>query len=260
LRLVDRVAGLPLLYLASIIVAEAATRLGSPVLGAVLYGAILIVGLDQAVVSPRRDRVLLLAVSILSLERLLRLALAPEIVGAAAWAVVAAATTIAAIVIVSRLARFSRPDLGLVADRRVALLAIALFPVGLALGLAWYPIAGPVGIGAGQDPVDLLELLVTFAIVTGIVEEVLFRGLLQRAASERLGSMAGIAYVAVLYTVLAASPWGLAGIPFILSAALCLAALTAVTRSVVPAVAAHVGLNLGVLLMAVLLFGGRVPG
>jgi membrane protease YdiL (CAAX protease family) len=141
-----------------------------------------------------------------------------------------------------------------VVDRRVLLLSLALIPFGLLLGYLYQVIGRPPVSWSDVSATSFLApaLLVAWA---GIVEEVLFRGLLQGTAIRRLGVIPGVLYVAALYTVVVAVPWSIAGSAFVFATAVWLAALRTYTRSVVPAAVAHASLNIGSLFLAWFLQG-----
>jgi membrane protease YdiL (CAAX protease family) len=247
---------MPMLYVAGMALAEVATRTGNLGLGLTVYAITLIVGLNQAATTAGPERALLLAVAVVLLERLLSLTVPFVAVGPVYWNVLVAVPTLVGIALVARLVRYSRQDLGLVVDRWVALLSLALVPPGLALGLVYYWIVRPLPLVDGSGVADVLPAVAVLALTTGLIEEMLFRGLVQRAASSRLGPPLGILYVGVLYTLLAAVPWSVGGIALVFAIALCLAALTSSAGSVVPAAAYHASLNVGLLLAAFVRPGG----
>jgi membrane protease YdiL (CAAX protease family) len=238
----------PALYLLGIAGAEAATRLTSEDLGLLLYVGIVIVGLNQAAVTPVRVRTLLLAVALVGVERLLVFSAPVGALGPSLARIAVSVATVVGIAFVARLARYSRRDLGLFVNGRVAAVSLALALPSVALGFLVSDALQPLPLDGDQGVAAALATLTVLAFTTGLVEEALFRGLLQRAASECLGRLPGILYVALLYTLIASALWNAVGIGFVAIVSFGLAALTASTRSVVPAATAHAGLNIGLLL------------
>jgi uncharacterized protein len=249
-RASSRQAWAPALYLVGIAGADAAARASDPWLGLSLYAVILVAGLNQAAASSRPVRILLLAVALVSVERLLGLTEPLVTLGRSYAYVAVAVPTLVGIALVARLARYSRRDLGLLIDRRVARISLALTLPSVAVGFVFSEMVRPVALDGERGIAGVLVSWTVLALTTGLVEELLFRGLLQRAASDCLGPLLGILYVAVLYTLLASVTWNAVGIAVVFTIALALAALTTYTRSVVPAAAAHASLNVGLLLAA----------
>jgi uncharacterized protein len=102
----------------------------------------------------------------------------------------------------------------------------------------------------GLDTVGVVALLVSAALIAPLVEELLFRGLLQPALSARLGPAAGLWLTAGLFTL----AHGSAGGVFHLVAGLAYGLVARRAGSIWPAVVVH-GLNnaAAVLLVAVFL-------
>jgi membrane protease YdiL (CAAX protease family) len=93
-------------------------------------------------------------------------------------------------------------------------------------------------------------------VAIGLVEEVLYRGLVQRAATQRLSPANGIAYTSALYSALAWTAWTPTGINLVFLTALALGTMTRLTGSVVPAITTHASLNVGLLLIGPLVVIG----
>ena len=152
--------------------------------------------------------------------------------------------------VAARRTGWSRQRLGISFDAEVALVAILALGIGLVAGFITYAIFEPL------PPIVDLDLRravlpgVVLVVSAGIVEELLFRGLLQVAASELLGARVGTVFIAVLWTLAAVAPWSQTGLVAGFAIALGLAALTSQARSVIPAMAAHAGLVVSALLIA----------
>ena len=98
--------------------------------------------------------------------------------------------------------------------------------------------------------------MVLFAVViTPLVEELLFRGILYPVAARSLGLVGGIAVTSVLFGLLHVVTYGLEAylIAQTLAAGLYLTWLRARTGSLAPSVAAHAALNLYATLEAIMI-------
>lgn len=233
-----------------------AARAGNAVLGVSLYAVVLVVGLNRAARSPAPGSTLLLAITVVALERPLSLAVPLVTRDLVSSYVILAVITTVAIGLIARVEGISPRDLGLEADGRVPMLSATLIPVGLVVGLGFYALTKPDPVVGGVSLATILPLVLGLAFATGLVEELLFRGLLQRAASQRLGARIGIVYVGLLYALLAAAPWSVVGLALVFATSLGLGALTGRTSSVIPAAAAHASFNVGLLLVGPLVVRG----
>lgn len=245
----DREALHATLSLAAIGLAEGVTRAGLPGLGVALYAMTLTVGINWAAAAAGSKGVLGLGIAMVAIERLLSVALPFPTLGPPTWYITVAVPTLVGIALVAQLARYSRGELRLVVDGWAAFISLLTIAPGLAVGFAYYRIARPLAIVDERGSADLVVSTVAVAIAAALVEEILFRGLLQRAASRLLGPVLGVVFVAVLYTLLAA-PWSAMGIGAVFASALWFAALTIFSGSIVPAVVAHASVNVGLLLVA----------
>jgi membrane protease YdiL (CAAX protease family) len=246
-------AAAPLLYLASIALAEVAIRAGYPTFGVAVYGVSLIASINRGAMTTGPVRVLHLGIALVTVGRLLGITTTPEALGTLYYLLIAVPVPIG-MFLLARLVRRTDGDLGLSVDLRIVLLSLALIPFGLLLGYLYQIIGRPLMAWAEVAATSFLApaLLAAWA---GVVEEVLFRGLLQGTAIRRLGVLPGVVYVAALYTVVVAGPWTIPGIAFAFATAVWLGALRIYTGSVVPAAVAHASLNTGLLFLAWFLQG-----
>lgn len=95
------------------------------------------------------------------------------------------------------------------------------------------------GIPAGT----LLAMLVMGSLVAGIVEEVSFRGYMQRPMERRLGPVIAILVVGVAFGLAHSghSEWSLVLMPYYIAVAVTYGALAWLTDSILPSLALHVG-------------------
>jgi membrane protease YdiL (CAAX protease family) len=238
--------------------AELVSQVGAPAVALVIDVGVLFASLDHAAHRRRAERSLAIAVAVIALERPLSLAVPSLGFGVAdAYLLLSIPTTIA-VVLAMRTAGYSGRDIGLVADATVGRMAIVLVPIGLIVGIAIELVARPLPIFGEVTGTSLGPVIVTALVATGLVEELLYRGLLQHAAMRRLGPANGVVYASALYTSLAWTAWTAStpnGIVVVFLTALALGTMTRLTGSVIPAVATHASLNVGLLLVGPLVTG-----
>jgi membrane protease YdiL (CAAX protease family) len=250
----------PLVALFALAGAELVSQLGAPAAALVIDTAVLFASLVHAARKRTAERALAIAISVIALERPLSLAVPSLGFGAADSYLLLAIPTTIAIVLAVRIAGYNRRDIGLVAEAWVRRVAIALVPIGLVAGVILELVGRPLPIFGAISGPSLGPVLIAAVVATGLVEELLYRGLLQRAATHRLGAANGIVYASALYTALAWTAWTAwtpNGIVLVFITALALGTMTRLTGSVIPAVATHASLNVGLLIVGPLVAGGR---
>ena len=245
----------PLVALGALALAELVTQTGIPALALVIDTAVLFASLNHAARRRNGERALALATAVVALERPLSLAVPSLGFGPADSYLLLAVPTTVGIALAARIAGYTRRDLGLAADAWVIRVAVALIPVGLVIGVLLQQVARPLPIVGDVSLASLGPALVAIVVATGLVEELLYRGLVQRAATQRLGIANGIVYASVLYSALAWTPWTPIGTLLVFFIALALGTMTRLTGSVIPAVATHASLNVGLLLVGPLVAG-----
>jgi hypothetical protein len=104
-----------------------------------------------------------------------------------------------ATVLTVRLLGFSREQLGLSARRVPLQLLVAL--TGITFGMVEYRILKPDALIRDLSGPNFLVAGMILMICTGFVEEVIFRGIIQRASIQALGRF-GLLYGAILFAVL----------------------------------------------------------
>jgi membrane protease YdiL (CAAX protease family) len=243
-----------LAYLGVYLLGEVLAGLADARLGLLVHGGLLLaIFFHGANVPVGAERTFFWTLWLAPLARVY--ALAQPFAGAPAltwWALTAVPMAIAGVVAV-RLAGLSPREAGLVPTSRGLPFAIVMLPVGLALGLVMHLLLSPRVVGQ-ELPFGGLALVALVAIVNpGIVDEYVFRGVLQRGTVGLLGPGLGIVYTALLYAAIV--PAGLLErgslLAFIVmfGLGLLLSWLTVHTGSVLAATVAHVGLMLGLLVL-----------
>lgn len=190
----------PLVYLVAITIAEMLTTMVEPRLGIIAHGLVLIVLLIHAALAP--ERVLcnfLLALALAPLIRILSLAIPLPSFPFVYWYALVGAPLLMAVYIVYRTAGLTRAEVGLTWGKLPAQLAVSV--TGLGLGYLEYQILRPAPAIPEWNVEQLILPALILLIFTGFLEEILFRGVMQRTARDMLG-LAGVVYVALIFAVL----------------------------------------------------------
>lgn len=186
-------------YVALIVGAEVTTVLISPGFGVFSHLVVLTALIvHSALVPSLRARRILLPLALGPLTRVLSLSMPLNLVLPVFWYPLAYTPIFLAALVVMRNLRMGRSEVGLVMRKLSPQLLIGL--TGLGLGVVEYiilrpsPLAGGLGLGIAFPALVLI-------VTTGFVEELVFRGIMQRALLEGVGRR-GILYVAVVFSVL----------------------------------------------------------
>lgn len=224
-------------YAAAIIAAETLTAFVDARWGVGLHAAILwalILHFSWAE-KPSEAR-LLLALCLAPLVRILSLGMPLEDVALVYWFLIVGVPMIVAALLIARTVGLTRFDLGL---------AVRAMPVQLLVG------AGGVGLGIAEylilAPEPLIDELtwrqallpgLILLVATGFGEELVFRGVMQSAATEAVGS-AGIVYVAVVFAALHIGYQSALDVAFVFLVALLFGWVVARTRSLLGVTLGH---------------------
>lgn len=186
-------------YLVALAVAEAVSTLVEPRAGVVLHATIL-VGLliHCAVVAERPLRRFLLALSFAPLIRLLSFSLPLATFPLVYWYLVTSVPLFVAAFVAARTLRLSWDLIGLTRQLPIQI-PVAL--TGLAFGYVEYQILRPEPLVRGLTLEQIWLPALILLVCTGFLEELIFRGLIQRTAVEAIGGL-GVLYVAILFAVL----------------------------------------------------------
>ena len=245
-----------LAYLLAITLAEIVTVSIHPVLGMVGYIIILIaLILHSALTSQSAYHQLWLSLALVPLIRIISLSMPLAAVGIPQiwWYPIIYAPLLAAAWQVMRLLGYGWGEIGFKVKRISIQLAIAL--TGFSFGVAEFFIltdeARATGVILGETPLLSGFLLL---VTTGFVEEVMFRGVLQRSAVQVFGGWWGMAYVSLLFAIVHWIHGSLIDIVFVFLAAMFLAWAVNKTGSLLGVTLAHGIANIFLFLVAPLLF------
>jgi len=190
-----------IIYLLAITAAEAVTVFVQPVWGVVCHAIVLVaVVIHSALASDYRYRHLVLSLALVPLVRIISLSLPLVNIPQIWWYPIIYAPLLAAAIVVVRILGLRAREVGL---------SFSLFPVqltvglsGLLFGVAEYFILAPEPMVVELTWQEVWLPALIFLVCTGVVEEFIFRGVLQRTAVEVFGGWWGIIYVSLLFAVL----------------------------------------------------------
>jgi len=186
--------------LAAVILAEALTTYVEPRLGLAIH-ALVLVGLlvRFARVHRPRQRALLLCLAFAPMIRILSLSLPLIQFPVLYWYLITSVPLFAGAFAAAPTLGYSWPKLGLTLRGWPLQLVIGLS--GLAFGAVEYLILRPEPLAPTLTLAAVWQPALILFVCTGLLEEIIFRGLLQRSAGDALGRW-GMPYVAALFAVL----------------------------------------------------------
>jgi membrane protease YdiL (CAAX protease family) len=191
---------LALAYLAALTAAEVLTTLVEPRVGLVLHGVLLTALLiHTALTWEHPTHKLLLSLAFAPLIRLLSLSLPLARFPLVYWYFIISVPLFTAAALVALTLRLSWAEIGL-RVRAVRLQALVGL-TGLIFGYVEYQILKPAPLAQSLAWEQIWLPILILLVSTGFVEELIFRGVMQRAVTEALGRM-GMLYVAALFAVL----------------------------------------------------------
>jgi hypothetical protein len=245
---------LPLFYLLAITIAEMVTILNSPLYGVILHGFLVVGLLAHASFNTKPiNQKLYLALVLVPFIRILSLSMPLGAIPIVYWYAIIAVPLLTATFISMRLLGYSRWDVGLTAKRIPIQVLIGL--IGLPLGILEYIVLKPEPLTESFSAETIVLPAVILIIGTGFTEEFIFRGVLQKAASDKMRGW-GLLYVSVLFSLLHVGYYSLLEIVFVFSVGLFFAWLVAKTGSIMGTSLAHGLLN--VCLFIIMPFFGTI--
>ena len=235
-------------YLALLTAAEALTALVDPRAGLVLHSVML----TSALLLSARfwdgpEHRFWMAVGLAPLIRLLSLALPLGPIPMMYWYLIISVPLFVAVFVVRRVARLSWDQVGL--HGRGLPGQLLLVSLGLPLGILEYRILRPPPLISGWNVGEFLPAALILLVSTGLVEELIFRGVMQKAALEALGQW-GVVYVAAVFAVLHLGHRSLTDVLFVFGVALLFGGFVQRTRSIVGVSLTHGLINIWLFLVA----------
>lgn len=242
---------IPILYLLAIGAAEVTTLI-SPVAGVVFHVFLLLtLSIHASIAGPHPTRKLYLGLALAPLIRILSLSMPLNTIPTIYWFAIIAVPLLSATFLTIRLLAYSRHDLGLTLGSLPSQSLIAL--MGFPLGLLEYVILRPKPLIESFSFGAVWPATLILVVGTGFTEELIFRGVLQKAALERM-RRGGLIYVSLLFSLLHVGYGSVAELVFVFSVGLFLSWAVARSGSLLGATLAHGLLN--VTLFVLLPFSG----
>lgn len=188
-------------YLAGITLAEALTTvLFSPIVGLALHGVIMIALLIHgSLFAKPPTRRMLFALALVPLIRLMSLSVPLAPFKLVYWYLIIGAPLLVAAYITMHLNGFNFAKIGFVKNN--LLLQLLIGTSGIGLGYVEYLILRPAPLADAFTFEALWLPIIILTVYTGLLEEVIFRGILQTTAIARLGRPA-IFYVSLIFAVM----------------------------------------------------------
>ncbi len=198
-----------LLYLLAITIAEAIVIALSPVTGVVTASIIgiachivilLVVIIDAALINSYYKERFVLSLSIIPLIRVISLSLPLADIPRMWQYLIIYVPLMAAAVVLANILGYKPKDIGVRFGFLPVQLAIMLS--GLGFGIVEYLILRPEALVAELNFQTVWLPALVLLLSTGLVEEFIFRGVLQRSSSEVFGNWWGIIYASYLFAIL----------------------------------------------------------
>lgn len=250
-----------LLYLATIIAAELITNFVDTEGGITLFTFILIGLIAHS--SLTRDnslRRLLLALCLVPLVRVVGFSIPLGELRQIYWYPIIYTPLLVATFLVMRHLNIRPVEVGLTIKRQQIRSQLLLATSGVALGIAEYVILKPHPLISELTLASVILPALILIIFTGFVEELVFRGLLQKVSSGLLGDWGGIVYVSVLFAILhvgyVQGVWHCTvwDVPLVFAIALFFSWIVKRTGSLVGVTLSHSLTNIGLFLVIPFLF------
>ena len=243
-------------YLAALGVAEVLTTLIAPLVGMILHGLIFSALLSHAAFSIGKSGYRFLAVLALApLVRLLSLALPLNQFPPIYQYLVIGIPLFLAAFLVGRATGLQGKLIGLRLPWRSLPLQLLIGITGILLGYIEYLILHPEPlVVAPRWELTWLPVMILL-IFTGLLEEIIFRGMMQTSSLQYLGRW-GIFYVAILYAIMHLGYWSLLNFLFVFAVAISFGIIVRKTGSIVGVSLSHGLTNVSLYLLFPFILAG----
>jgi membrane protease YdiL (CAAX protease family) len=236
------------LYLAGLALAESVTAFLHPQAGLAIHGALLVLLLLHAALRASGGmQKLLYCLALAPLIRLLSLSMPLALFQPVYWYAIIGLPLFLAALLAQRLTGYTPAEVGLSPGRLLPLQALAGLS-GLGLGYLEYRILHPAPLAPAFNLGSVWLPALILLLFTGFLEELIFRGLLQRASQALLGSL-GPLYVSLAFAVLHIGYRSLADFAFVFAAGLLFSQVAGRTRSIWGVTLAHGLTNIALFLI-----------
>lgn len=190
-----------LTYLIIITATEIIISYNSTETGFIIYLLLLIILLIHSSFANNKKQTLILrSILIIPVIRIINLSILNINLNPIYWFILIALTLFIALFTLIRTENLNKKDIGLTKGNIPVQIAIAL--TGIVIGIIEYQILKPNPLIPSLNIETLLIASIIIIIATGLAEELLFRGIIQKNATSILGSTNGIIYTSIFYTSL----------------------------------------------------------
>ena len=245
---------IPLAYLAGLTLAESLTTLANPKIGLILHGIILItLILHSTLFSRRSEQKFLITLTLAPLIRLMSLSVPLLSFPTIYWYAVIGAPLLLAAYLVLRITGFKASNIGL--NGRAMPWQIVIGLSGLVFGYVEYKILRPAPLIEALSWQQIWLPALILLIFTGFLEEIIFRGIIQRGAAGTLGRY-GIFYVSAIFAVLHIGYKSILDVVFVFLVALFFGYLVSRTGSLIGVTISHGMTNIALYLIIPFLMNG----
>lgn len=240
-------------YLVAIATIEAVTTFLSPPIGLGAHLILMTMLLIDASFTRRDERTLLVALAFAPLIRITSLVLPLAELPTISWYLLTSIPVGVALLFAARILGLPRASFGLRASRVLPQIAIGL--LGAPLGLIPYLILRPDPLVTDFNWRSLLIPAVVLFVSTGVIEELVFRGILLSAVEKIMGDW-GIVYSSVVFAALQIGNRSSLVVAFAFAVSLAFGWLVRRTHSVIGVAIAHGLMSIGAYLVFPHLIGG----
>lgn len=242
-------------YLAAITFAEILTTI-PPVagIGLMLHAILLVVLILHSAFNPEpRLRRVYLSLVLAPLIRLLSLSIPLKDIPMMYWYLLVGAPLFISIGMIVRYGAFEAKSIGISFHRWP--LQILFGVIGIGLGYVEYIILKPQPLVTEFNFLQILFPALILLIFTGLLEEVIFRGLMQNAFISVMGKWGGLLFVSLIFAVLHFGYRSLWDVGFVFAVSLLFGVLTLISGSILGVTLAHGATNICLFLIFPFILG-----
>lgn len=226
------------LYFIAFTAAELVTALLQPFIGIICHGVILSALLVQsAFISDVRSRNFTTSLSLVPLVRIMSLIMPLASVPLIYWYILIYAPLLIAAVVVMRTVKLKPRQIGLVSRGLPLQIAMAIV-TGIAFGVLEYYILKPQPLVAEFSLEQIWPAAIIILMTTGLVEEFIFRGVLQQTSEASMGRM-GLVYTSAIFAILHIGHLSVIDVAVVFAIALFFAAVVKRTGSLIGVILSH---------------------
>ncbi len=190
------------LFLIAITMSEIMVVYSLPVIGIACYWVLLLYAIIQPVFNTNnRSSNLLLGLSMIPLIRIISISLPLINIPQVLWYPLIYAPLLAAAIVVMHVTGLKASDIGFIWKRIYLQIPIGII-VGLGIGLWEYIILRPKPLPSAFSLESVWLPALMLFLTTGLVEEIIFRGVLQKLAIPLLGSFWSMLFLSIIFAVL----------------------------------------------------------